>query len=59
MPADGHPRPTEPVKTRRRRLGAWLIRLGRRLGGEAGDAHPLDPFQDAHRVEQAGIGGIG
>ena len=41
MPADGQIRTPGPVFSRRRRLGAWLIRLGRRLGG--------DPDRNSHR----------
>ena len=37
MPADVPQRPTEPARRRRRRLGALLIRLGRRLGGHVAD----------------------
>ncbi len=41
MPADGQIRTPGPSFSRRRRLGAWLIRLGRRLGG--------DPDRNSHR----------
>ncbi len=56
MPADGPSRSTESRPTYRRRLGAWLIRLGRRLGDDADRSHAhRESLSDSPSVDDGAI----